>query len=322
MATASEATGTDTGIFFNIQRFCVHDGPGIRTILFAKGCPLHCLWCSNPESQRFEPEVAFKRSLCIGVKQCGLCLPACPHHAIAPHEEGGVAVDRARCDNCGLCVGACPAKALVFLGRPYRVEELVSKVEEDSNFYWRSGGGPTISGGEPLAQPRFVGSLLKTLKSRNCNTVVETCGHFDLDSPDADEALRNTNTLLFDVKLMDPVRHQALTGQSNERILSNLLELPRRHPHIAITVRTPVIPGVNDNEKDIGEIAEFLRKVAGLKDYELLAYHGFGAPKYAQLGRRYALSSLKPLAPERLGELQEHARKILAQDQARRITNG
>ena len=310
---------TDTAIFFNIQRFSVHDGPGIRTILFAKGCPLRCMWCCNPESQKFEPEVAYKRSSCIGVEECGLCIETCPRDAVSKNEDGGVSIDRMLCDNCGRCVNACPANALVFFGREYTVKELVSKVEEDGNYYWRSGGGPTIGGGEPFAQPQFVGNLLKTLKAKGYHTAVETCGYFDLDDPGIKQAFANLDFLFYDIKHMDPVKHKAYTGHSNERILANILELSRRYPKIEIVVRTPVVPGVNDTERDIGSIATFLSRVPTLKRYELLGYHAFGAPKYSQIGRQYSLANLKPVSPERLRKLHGHAMSILAKGQVSRI---
>jgi pyruvate formate lyase activating enzyme len=312
MIKKMSASMAGTGIFFNIQRFSVHDGPGIRTILFAKGCPLRCLWCSNPESQKFESELAYKRSNCIGVKQCGLCIDACPQRAIAPLEEGSVTIDRVLCDSCGRCVVACPANSLVFIGKEYSIDELVKKVEEDANYWWRSGGGPTIGGGEPLSQSKFVGRLLETLKTRGYNTVVDTCGHFDLNAPGIERALKNTNVLLYDIKLMDPVKHKAYTGHSNKRILSNILEISKTYPKIEIVVRTPVIPGVNDTEEDIKEIAIFLLNVSTLKDYELLAYHAFGSPKYAQLGRSYDLNNFKMVDARKMKKLQELARKTLA----------
>lgn len=319
MSCEIHASKEETGIFFNIQHFSVHDGPGIRTILFAKGCPLHCLWCSNPESQKFEPELAYKRSNCIGVEKCGLCIEACPKEAVTEAEDGGVTIDRKVCDNCGSCVEACPANALVFFGREYNVKELVSRVDEDGNYYWRSGGGPTIGGGEPFAQPNFVGNLLEALKAKGYNTAVETCGHFDLDNQGINKALTNLDFLFYDIKHMDSEKHKAYTGHSNKCILSNILELPRRYPKIEILARTPVIPGVNDNEEDIGAIAAFLSQVPTLKSYELLGYHAFGVPKYAQIGRYYPLASLKPINPERLQELKNHAMSILAKKQVDRI---
>lgn len=322
MSRQTNVADAEKGVFFNIQRFSVHDGPGIRTVFFAKGCPLRCLWCFNPESQKFKPEMAFKRSSCIGVKQCGLCVDACPQGGVTPHKDGGVTIDRMLCDNCGRCVEACPANALVFFGKEYSVEELTKKVEEDDNYYWRSGGGPTIGGGEPLAQPLFVGRLLEALKAKGYHTVVETCGHFDLNTPGMDRALRNTDFLFYDIKLMDPIKHMAHTGQSNERILANILELSRSYPKIQIAARTPVIPGVNDTEEDIKEIATFLLDVPTLKDYELLTYNAFGTPKYAQLGKEYTLPDLKPVGAKKMKILQDLARKTLALGEVKRIIEG
>ena len=251
MGCEMHASKEEIGVFFNIQHFSVHDGPGIRTMLFAKGCPLHCLWCSNPESQKFEPEVAYKRSICIGAEKCGLCIETCSKGALSEAEDGGVAVDRRLCDNCGHCIEVCPANALAFFGREYDVKELVNRVDEDGNYYWRSGGGPTIGGGEPFAQPRFVGNLLETLKSKGYNTAVETCGYFDLEDPNIKKALSNLDFIFYDIKHMDPVKHKAYTGQSNERILGNILKLSRGYPKIEIVARTPVIPGFNEDRKSV-----------------------------------------------------------------------
>jgi pyruvate formate lyase activating enzyme len=301
---------TDTAIFFNIQRFSVHDGPGMRTILFAKGCPLHCLWCSNPESQKFEPEVAYKASNCIGLKQCGLCIDACPQHAIIPDNVEKICIDRTLCDNCGRCVDVCPASALVLFGKIYNLDELVKKCEEDSTFYFRSGGGLTISGGEPFAQPMFLGRLMTTLKTKGYHTTIETCGYFNLNDPGVYKSLKNTNLLLYDIKLIDPEKHKACTGRSNKLILDNIQEISKSYPEIEIVARTPIIPGINDTEEQIQAIAEFLCKVKNLKDYELLPFHTFGEPKYKQLGRGYTLAGLKSDS-KKIIKLREVAFRVL-----------
>lgn len=319
MILSQEEIEEEKGTIFNIQHFSVHDGPGIRTIIFAKGCPLRCLWCSNPESQKFEPEVAYKHSQCIGVKQCGLCIDSCPKNAVSSRNIGGIKIHRTICDNCGKCIEVCPSNALVFLGEHVSVNQIAKIISDDDNFYWRSGGGPTISGGEPLAQPKFTGQLLCTLKERGYHTVVETCGHIDIDAPDMDVALKNTDLLLYDIKHMDSSKHKAHTGYSNDRILENLQKISQAHRKIEIIVRTPIIPGFNDTEKDVQDIANFLRNISNLNDYELLPYHGFGAPKYAQLGRQYALKHLTPVDSDKLRSLQALAQKTLALGHLERI---
>jgi pyruvate formate lyase activating enzyme len=201
---------------------------------------------------------------------------------------------------------------LALLGREYTVEALVKKAEEDGNYWWRSGGGPTIGGGEPLAQSEFVGRLLKAFKGRGYHTVIDTCGYFHLNAPGVDLALRNTDLLLYDIKLMDPAKHKQFTGYSNDLILSNILAIAKAYPEIEIVARTPVIPGINDTDEEISEIAKFLLNVSTLKDYELLAYHAFGSPKYGQLGRNYCLENARPVNKQKLKALQELARKIIA----------
>jgi pyruvate formate lyase activating enzyme len=307
-----------SGNIFNIQHFSVHDGPGIRTVIFLKGCPLQCLWCSNPESQKYEPEIAYKQGQCISVKQCGLCISKCPQHAIQKNKSSGISIDRMKCDNCGKCAQVCPSNALVLLGKDYTVKDILDKVSEDDNFYWRSGGGPTLSGGEPFIQPEFVGNLLKELKKRGYHNVVETCGFFDMSALGMDLALNNIDLMLYDIKHIDDNKHKAHTGHSNERILSNLIKISNSYDDIDIIARTPVIPGFNDTDKDIQDIANFLRNVTNLKSYELLSYHSFGAPKYAQLGRKYALYNINPLKQDRLDELQGLALETLAMNQVDR----
>ena len=320
MSSHTNITEAETGILFNIQRFSVHDGPGIRTILFAKGCPLSCLWCSNPESQRFEPDLAYKRSHCIGVKQCGLCVEACPKQAIVSNDKGSISIDRSLCDNCGRCTEVCPANALIMFGKKYTFDELVKKVEEDGSFYWRSGGGPTISGGEPFAQPIFMGQLLEALKRKRYHAVVETCGYFDINAPGMEYFLKNTDFLFFDIKLMDSAKHKTYTGRSNQLILKNILEISKSFLDIEIVARTPIIPGVNDTEEEIEKIAKFLRNVKTLKDYELLNYHAFGVPKYFQIGRQYELTNLKPLGSKKMKKLQDLACKTLGLVHEKRVS--
>ncbi|MBI1960473.1 MAG: glycyl-radical enzyme activating protein [Candidatus Rokubacteria bacterium] len=295
------------GLVFNIQRFSVHDGPGIRDLVFLKGCPLRCRWCSNPESQDARPEIACNAERCIGMDACGRCRPACPEEAIGT-EGGRIRLDRGRCTRCGQCLEACPAGALRLFGQPMSVEEVVRIAEEDSVFYARSSGGITVSGGEPCQQSRFVEALLRTCRDRGIGTSVETTGHAEWE--DVERVCRYAETVLYDVKSLDSGKHRAFTGVPTTLILQNLGLLARAFPATPIVVRTPVVPGFNDTVTDIAAIAEFLRTVPTVRSYELLAYHGFGEGKYAQLGRRYPLGGVTPPPEERMRELRTVAARV------------
>ncbi len=297
------------GLVFNIQRYSVHDGPGIRTIVFLKGCPLNCRWCSNPESQSGQPELAFNANKCIGEADCGLCGQACRQGAVKTAGDGKIELDRTRCDACFSCVDACPAKALHIFGQPMTVDEILKAAEADGVFYGRSGGGITLSGGEPLAQGAFTVALLKEAKRRRINTAMETCGLGDWAV--LAEAAKYLNTIIFDIKTLDAQKHQEYTGVANEAILANFGRLCEEFPALPKLVRTPVVPGFNDSEEDIAAIAAFLAGKTNV-DYELLAYHRLGQPKYRYLDRDYPLDdlkldddkfkALKQLAKERLGK--------------------
>jgi pyruvate formate lyase activating enzyme len=297
------------GLVFNIQRYSVHDGPGIRTIVFLKGCPLACRWCSNPESQRSEPELALNATKCIGDADCGLCRQACSQRAIKSANDGKIAIDRKLCVACFSCVDACPAKALHIFGKQMTVNEVLKAAEDDGVFYGRSGGGITLSGGEPLAQGTFIVALLKEARRRRMNTAMETCGMGDWAV--LTEATKYLNTIIFDIKTVNIGRHKEYTGVGNETILANFTRLCEEYPELPKLVRTPVVPGFNDSEEDIAAIAGFLAGRANI-NYELLAYHRMGNPKYRYLDRDYPLGdikldderfkSLKQLAKERLGK--------------------
>lgn len=297
------------GLVFNIQRYSVHDGPGIRTIIFLKGCPLVCRWCSNPESQSSTPELAFNANKCIGDTDCGLCRQACPRQGIKAAADGKIAIDRHACVACFSCVDACPAKALHIFGRSMTVDEVLKAAEADGVFYGRSGGGITLSGGEPLAQGSFTVALLKEARRRRMNTAMETCGLGDWAV--LAEAAKYLNTIIFDIKTINAQKHKEYTGAGNEAILANFTRLCEEFPALPKLARTPVIPGFNDGEEDIAAIAGFLTGKTNV-DYELLAYHRMGQPKYRYLDRDYPLGdsklgddrfkSLKQLVKERLGK--------------------
>lgn len=278
-----------TGIVFNVQKFSVHDGEGIRTLVFLKGCPLHCPWCSNPESQRREPERAYNLTRCLGAAVCGRCAKACPTGAVGI-AEGLIRFDRSKCTECLACVRTCPSGAQTVYGERKSVDEILRQVEEDGVFYVRSGGGITLSGGEALAQPDFALALLRESRKRHIHTAIETCGHYPVEV--LEQACRSLDSLIFDIKCLDSERHREKTGVGNELILKNLAFVLEHAPNLPLLVRTPVIPGFNDTEEDILRIREILPKKSNIR-YEVLTYHRMGQPKYAYLGRRYELDGVK-----------------------------
>jgi pyruvate formate lyase activating enzyme len=275
----AENAASSTAVIFNIMRFSTQDGPGIRTTVFFKGCPLSCWWCHNPESQRLQPELLYLEERC---RHCGDCLVACPQHAI--DEVEGKVRTSALCRRCGQCTEVCQAEARQIAGRRLTVGELVAEIERDLIFFEESGGGVTLSGGEPLAQPRFVSALLGACRDRGIGTVLETCGY----APSAvflNVALA-AGLVLFDLKLMDPVKHKQYTGVLNRRILGNLEELVARGR--PVIVRIPVMPGINDTDDEISHFARYLAELPA-KQVELLPYHHIGAGKYKRLGLTYRL---------------------------------
>jgi pyruvate formate lyase activating enzyme len=275
------------GIVFNIQKFSVHDGPGIRTIAFLKGCPLRCRWCSNPESQNPKPELAYNRGRCLTFDNCIRCLEICTPGAIHKDEDNRPRIDRNLCTQCLLCADACPSKALSVYGYEVTVARVIEEVERDGAFYARSGGGLTISGGEPMAQPEFTIALLTEACRRRINTAMETCGYCRTE--DLVSASVHLNTLIYDLKIMDDHLHRKFTSISNALILDNLKRVRQAVPDLQILVRTPVIPAVNDNEEAIAAIVDFIADMANVS-YEMLAFHRMGKPKYEYLGRTFEIS--------------------------------
>ncbi len=265
------------GTIFNIQKFCVNDGPGIRTTVFLKGCPLRCVWCHNPESQKVHPQLFFDAKKCIG---CGKCFAICPEKA---HKivDGAHVLDRDLCIECGACAENCYAESLEMAGKTATVSEIMEEVLKDKAFYENSGGGMTVSGGEPLAQPEFTVALLKSAKEKGLHTAVETCG---FASAETFKALAEyTDLFLFDWKITDEALHKEYTGVSNAKILENL-ELANKMGK-QIVLRCPVIPTVNDNEvhfKGIANLANRLENVIGI---DIEPYHPLGTGKNERLGK-------------------------------------
>lgn len=279
-----------TGIVFNIQKYSVHDGPGIRTIVFTKGCPLSCRWCSNPESQLLKPQMAFNATRCIGTDKCHYCMPACPYQAITT-EGNSLNIDCTHCNECETlaCSKACPAGSIITYGQTRTVEDVLNAVAQDAIFYTRSGGGMTISGGEPLFQKDFAIALLREARRRRIKTAIETCGCYEWER--LEEAAPYLNYVLYDVKHTDSEKHKWATGVGNELILSNLKKLLETFPELPVQVRTPVIPGFNDDEETARSIGKLLMGYANVT-YEALPYHRLGTQKYAFLGREYPMGEV------------------------------
>ena len=275
------------GYVFNIQKYSVHDGAGIRTMVFLKGCPLRCAWCSNPESQHLKPELAYDMAKCLTPAVCGRCLGTCPDSRIV-EIEGLLAMDCQTCRENPPCAAGCPSGALNVYGRSMDVDEVLKTVEQDDAFYARSGGGMTLSGGEAMFQPEFTLALLREARRRRINTVMETCGHC---SPEhLLEACSLLDGLIYDIKSLSTEQHRKGTGFGNEVILENFEKVCRSFPGLRIQVRTPVIPGFNDTPDDIRAIAAYLPKRDRLT-YELLPYHRMGQPKYRFLKRPFPMGN-------------------------------
>lgn len=268
---------------FNIQKYSLHDGSGIRTVLFLKGCPLRCLWCCNPESQSPEKELIYRKNRCIGMDKCGLCKKHVDG-AIRTGEDGKAHLDMSICRSRTELSQICPSGALKTEGREISIDDALEIVLQDEIFY-RGKGGLTLSGGEPLAQEASV-ELLKRAKEEHLNTAIESCGL--VPTQRLLEAATHLDEIFFDVKSLNPEKHREYTGVSNERILNNLKELKKAYPEKKIRIRTPVIPGFNDSQEELDAIENFLKSI-GITDWEKLPYHTYGVGKYEMLGREYLL---------------------------------
>ena len=282
-----------SGTVFDIQRFSLHDGPGIRTIVFLKGCPLSCKWCSNPESQNIKPVIMYKKNECL---HCGRCINACSKKAIS--FENKTFIDRSICTGCGECANACPAGALVVKGKTMTVQQLIRELKKDATTYRRSGGGITLSGGEPLVQYEFAAELLRACKAQGWDTAIETTGAGITEA--VEKVMPYVDTVLLDIKHLDTENHKKFTGIGNEQILKNAARISQISSTV---VRVPVIPGFNYSEEEIREITEFAKTLRGVRTIHLLPYHTFGENKYDLLGHDYELAEIKPLKPEELEHL-------------------
>jgi pyruvate formate lyase activating enzyme len=283
------------GMVFDIKRFSIHDGPGIRTTVFFKGCPLNCRWCHNPESQALERELIFRASRCI---RCGACLEACDQGAIF-WDGDGVSTDRENCVISGACVEVCYAEAREIIGREMTVAEVMAEIERDIAFYDESGGGVTFSGGEPLLQRDFLLALLRACKEKEIHTALDTCGFSTWET--LDDVREHVDLFLYDLKLMDDAKHRQFTGVSNELILKNLQMLSTQGYDIFL--RVPIIPGINDDDENIRQIGTFAAALPHLNRVDILPYHRAAAEKYHRLNKVYGLPETRPPSDERMAEI-------------------
>lgn len=318
-----------SGTIFDIRKYSINDGPGIRTTIFFSGCPLSCLWCHNPESQSLTPQLLYRAGRCL---RCGACVEVCPQGAIlmesnlfAEHLRQGtrhltnesqeisprrhsdafdsVITDRDKCTRCQTCISVCYSGAREFSGREMTVREVMAEIEREIPFYDESHGGVTFSGGEPLMQPTFLSALLKSSRKQEIHTVVDTSGFANWKV--FEQVRRDVDLFLYDLKHMDTARHREVTGVPNEVILANLRRLSA--VGAKCIVRIPLIPGINDDEKNLVESGEFLASLLHIPSVELMGYHDIAQAKYEALGQEYALTGTKPPAEAEM----HHAAEVL-----------
>lgn len=307
LQTGDQAVIERKALIFNVQKYNMYDGPGVRTIVFFKGCPLRCQWCSNPESQLRHFEIMLKRNQCVS---CGSCAKVCPAGLHSFAEDGTHLVDRSKeCLGCGRCVEACLPKALALSGERRSISDLMSVVEEDTPFYETSGGGLTVGGGECTMQPEALCNLLESSHQKHINTAIETCGY--VRSEVLARIAPHVDLFLFDIKHMDPERHKELTGAHNALILQNLRWLLENRYNVRI--RMPLLKGVNDGERELSMLMEFLRpyrNMKNLKGIDLLPYHKLGVGKYSQLDRSYPIQGDPSLSDEDLERLESYVQRF------------
>ena len=287
-----------TGLIASIKRYMIHDGPGIRTVIFMKGCPLRCLWCSSPQTWHVKPSVIFVKSRCI---ECGECVKQCPDSAIQD-SDGVKLIDHGACSSCGACIEVCPTEALKFDGLPMTVSDVMTIIEKDRAFYERSGGGVTFSGGEPAYQWEFLHDLLKSCKDAAIHTALETTGHMEWAI--FEHLLPFVDLLLFDVKHTDAELHKKLTGKRNDTICKNLKRIADlKSPPVEI--HFPLIPGYNDSQRNIDSLLRTMKSL-GLRRIDLLPFHQLGSHEYEELGIDYAMKNTSVPTDEDIGRIKKY----------------
>ena len=291
-----------TGTIFDIVRFSTHDGPGIRTAVFFKGCPLHCWWCHNPEGQLPVAQIVYREERCI---RCFSCVDACPNHAIKIL-DGTPTLLRNACRLSGLCVSVCQTKAREIAGKEVRVSDVMEEVEKDIIFYDESGGGVTFSGGEPFMQPILLQNLLEACKEKGIRTAVETCGFVNAETLMGSSPY--VDLYLYDLKVIDNETHRRFTGVSNEKILDNLRQLS--HFHDQVIVRFPIIPGVNDDDDNVLRLGDLVSSLGSVKEIDVLPYHELGIEKYKRLGMINRMPKVELLSPTKVSGIAEKLEKF------------
>lgn len=295
MAKPDVKLSEDVGIIFNIQRFSIHDGPGIRTTVFLKGCSLDCKWCSNPEGIKLVPEIILSDTKCI---KCGKCVEVCPKEAISLVDDIR-RIDWSRCNLCLECAQVCPSGAIEQVGKYVSKENLMEEIQKDVLFYQNSGGGVTFSGGEPLVQWEFVREVGTLCKEKAIHTTLDTTGNVEWHKMDS--VLDYIDLVLYDIKHLDPAMHKEATGIGNAVILDNVVKTARK---ARIWLRIPLIPGYNDSESYAEELAKFSAELP-IEKISLLPYHEWGAQKYKKLGKSYSLEGTSPPTDEHMQRLKD-----------------
>jgi len=292
----------ENGIIFDIKNYAIHDGPGIRTTVFFKGCPLNCRWCHNPEGLDISAQVIYHKDRCIG---CGECINICPEGAIAL-SPSGVITDQSKCVHCGTCAETCPAEARELVGKVVTVDYVVGEIKKDILFYDESEGGVTFSGGEPLMQPDFLLGLLDACGKLDIHRTVDTTGYADADL--LLKVAERTDLFLYDLKHMDSEKHRKYTGVPNEQILSNL-ELLAKHG-AKINIRIPIIPGINCDDENIDRTGAFVSSLPGVHDINILPYHSAAEGKYTKLGLNYPLGKILPSSEHKIDAVAKRLEKF------------